>query len=120
MPTKQEDCAASGKEPDGHAVQAAEPAPATDPGGHFTHVSGDAARRAALDVPAGHSVHTEEPSESLYAPSTQSEQSAALLPPILDRAVPAVQNWSQKAEPFAITQEPGGQRRHAERPVTGV
>jgi len=120
VPTKQEDCAESGYDPGGHGVHVADPAPATDPDGHLTHVSADVARRTMLNVPAGHKAHTEEPSDSLYEPSGQSEQSEAFLPPIFDLAVPATQNWSQKADPFVMTQEPGGQRRHAVLPVTGV
>ena len=86
----------------------------------MAHVSDDVARVALLAVPAAQAVHVAAPSESLYIPGGHSPQSAALAPPIFARAVPAAQNLSQKAAPVADVHEPGGQRRHASRPETGV
>ena len=64
-PTRQDDWVASGYEPGGHAVQLADPAPATDPDGQATHVVDAVARLTLLAEPTGHEVQTDAPSESL-------------------------------------------------------
>ena len=117
--TKQNDRDVSGREPSGQVLQTFDPAGAYVPTSHGTHVSADDARRVLLAVPPGQAVQIVAPSESLYDPSLQSEQSEAFLPPTRERAVPATQNWSQILAPLAETQEPGGQRRHVARPATG-
>lgn len=117
---RHEDCVESGCDPGGQTVHVADPAAAAAPGGHLTHVAEVVARWTPLAVPAGHAVHTEEPSESLKDPSGQSKQSDADLPPNLERAVPATQNSSQKDAPVADVHEPGGHSKQPVRPATGA
>ena len=52
------------------------------PAAHFVHVDAAAAPIAALDLPAEHDVHDDEPAELAYVPCGQGRQSAALSPPI--------------------------------------
>ena len=64
VPTRHDDAAESGYEPRGHALHDEDPAAATEPGAHFTHVSEDVARRTLLALPAGHELQTVAPSLS--------------------------------------------------------
>ncbi len=119
-PTRHDACSASGDEPAGHDEHVADAVFAYVASGHRAHALADVARVALLAVPAAHAVHVAAPAESLNVPGGQSPQSAALAPPIFARAVPAAQKLSQKLAPVAAVHEPGGQRRHAARPATGV
>ena len=119
-PTRHDDCNASGKEPVGHAVQVADPVVATEPAAHLTHVKLLVAATTLLAVPAGHSEHTDEPSDFPYVPTGHAVQLAALAPPMSALAYPRGQKLSQNVAPTADVHDPGGQRRHDVRPETGV
>ncbi len=73
-----------------------------------------------LDVPAGHCVQIDAPSDSEKEPIGQGAQSDADLPPNAERNVPATQNWSHTVEPLIATQVPGGQRTQVARPGAGA
>ncbi len=91
-PGRHDDCCASEEDPAGHALHASEPAAATRPGVHGTHVDELVAAFSLLAVPAGHGVQLAEPSNSEKEPGGQGMQSLALRPPIWPRNVPAAQN----------------------------
>jgi hypothetical protein len=81
-PRRQDACAGSGNELSGHELHFSDPAEENIPGAHFAHVALLTAATLELDVPGGHSVQAEEPSDFPYEPVGHGTHDAALEPPI--------------------------------------